>query len=64
MLIEQMQKLGSVVVVESNGSADIFRLPLSVNSSSRVESGTSHGWLSSVHLPLMPETEEEFLRER
>jgi hypothetical protein len=63
MLIAQMQKRGSVVVVESNESADIFRLPLTVNSSSRVESGTNLGWLSSVHLPSMPEMDDEFLRE-
>lgn len=63
MSLVQTQKRGSVVVVESSESADIFKLPLTVNNSSHVGSGTSHDWLFSVRLPMMPETSEEFLRE-
>jgi len=63
MSLVQTQQRGSVVVVESNESADIFRLPLTVNSSCHVGSGMSHDWLFSVHLPQEPENDEGFLRE-
>lgn len=64
MLNVQTQKSGSVVVVESSESADIFRLPLTVNSQSHVGRGMRQDWLFSVSLPTMPDTSEEFLRER
>lgn len=61
------QKNGCVVVVEdSQGSADIFRLPLTVTkrNSCLPESGTNLGWLSSLHLPLDDVHSEGYLRER
>jgi hypothetical protein len=63
MSLVKTQHSGSVVVVESNESADIFQLPLTVNSSCRVGSGTSHDWLFSVRLPKESENDEGFLRE-
>ena len=64
MLIGKMQKRGSVVVVESSESADIFQLPLNVNSQSHVGRGTKHDWLFSVSLPEDDWNYEGFLRER
>lgn len=64
MLIAQMQKRGSVVVVESNESADIFQLPLTVNSQSHVGRGTRQDWLFSVNLHEDDWNYEGFLRER
>jgi len=64
MSLVQTQKRGSVVVVESNEYADIFKLPLTVNSSSRVGSGTNLGLLYSVRLPSQSVHDEGFLRER
>lgn len=58
-----MQKSGSVSVVESNGYVDIFSLPLTVNNHSHVVSGTNPGWLFTGTLPIMPENDDEFLRE-
>lgn len=64
MSLVQTQKRGSVVVVESSESADIFKLPLTVSSSSHVGSGTNHDWLFSVPLQSLSVHEEGFLRER
>ncbi len=64
MLNVQTQKSGSVVVVESNESADIFRLPLTVNSQSHVGRGMRQDWLFSVTLPESDWNYEGFLRER
>lgn len=65
MSVEQMHKSGSVVVVESNESVDIWKLPLHISAASRynAENGMKHAWLSSLSPRTPFDMDEGYLRE-